>query len=175
MKGKKQSREAAKPFRGNENSKTDMKTKNSIELSPKVVARGNLATRTATSLVLATTTMSAVAGDGGKLVAREDSNAIRPFRVNVPKTALTELRRRLVATRWPTKELVKDRSQGVQLAKLKELVRYWVKAYDWRKVEKKLNAFPQFVTKIDGVDIHFIHVKSHHPKALALIITHGWP
>jgi pimeloyl-ACP methyl ester carboxylesterase len=175
MKGKKQSREAAKPFRGNENSKTDMKTKNSIELSPKVVARGNLATRTATSLVLATTTMSAVAGDGGKLVAREDSNAIRPFRVNVPKTALTELRRRLVATRWPTKELVKDRSQGVQLATLKELVRYWGKDYDWRKAEAKLNAFPQFVTKIDGVDIHFIHVKSHHPNALPLIITHGWP
>jgi pimeloyl-ACP methyl ester carboxylesterase len=101
--------------------------------------------------------------------------AIRPFRVRVPDADLADLRRRLAATRWPTKELVEDRSQGVQLATLKELVRYWATDYDWRKAETKLNAFPQFVTKIDGVDIHFIHVKSHHPNALALIITHGWP
>jgi pimeloyl-ACP methyl ester carboxylesterase len=93
----------------------------------------------------------------------------------VPRADLTDLRQRLAASRWPTKELVEDRSQGVQLATLKELVRYWATDYDWRKAEAKLNAVPQFVTKIDGVDIHFIHVKSHHPNALPLIITHGWP
>ena len=104
-----------------------------------------------------------------------DQTAIRPFRVNVPDADLADLKRRLAATRWPTKELVKDRSQGVQLATLKELVRYWATDYDWRKAEAKLNAFPQFVTKIDGVDIHFIHVKSRHPNAMPLIMTHGWP
>jgi pimeloyl-ACP methyl ester carboxylesterase len=104
-----------------------------------------------------------------------DKTAIRPFRVNVPKADLDALRRRLAATRWPTKELVEDRAQGVQLATLRELVRYWVTDYDWRRAETKLNAFPQFVTKIDGVDIHFIHIKSRHPNALPLIITHGWP
>jgi pimeloyl-ACP methyl ester carboxylesterase len=104
-----------------------------------------------------------------------DKTAIRPFRVNVPEADLVDLRRRLAATRWPTKELVEDRSQGVQLATLKGLVRYWATDYDWRRVETKLNALPQFVTKIDGVDIHFIHVTSRHPSALPLIITHGWP
>jgi pimeloyl-ACP methyl ester carboxylesterase len=104
-----------------------------------------------------------------------DKTAIRPFRVNVPKADLDALRRRLAATRWPTKELVEDRAQGVQLATLRELVRYWVTDYDWRRAETKLNAFPQYVTKIDGVDIHFIHIKSRHPNALPLIITHGWP
>ncbi len=104
-----------------------------------------------------------------------EADAIRPFHINVSQEALDDLRRRLAATRWPTKELVEDRSQGVQLATLKELVRYWATDYDWRKAEAKLNAFPQFVTKIDGVDIHFIHVKSRHPNALPLIITHGWP
>ena len=109
-------------------------------------------------------------------VAAENSDiAIRPFRVNVPKADLDDLRRRLAAMRWPTKELVADRAQGVQLATLKALVGYWTTDYDWRKAETKLNAFPQFVTKIDGVDIHFIHVKSRHPNALPLIITHGWP
>ena len=104
-----------------------------------------------------------------------DAKAIRPFRVNVPHADLADLRRRLAATRWPNKELVEDRSQGVQLATLKELARYWATEYNWRKAEAKLNAFPQFVTKIDGVDIHFIHVKSRHPNALPVIITHGWP
>ena len=107
--------------------------------------------------------------------ADDPGGAIRPFRVNVPKADLEDLRRRLAATRWPTKELVQDRSQGVQLAALKALVGYWATEYDWRKAEAKLNAFPQFVTKIDGVDIHFIHVKSRHPNALPLIVTHGWP
>ncbi|HET6781570.1 MAG TPA: epoxide hydrolase [bacterium] len=101
--------------------------------------------------------------------------SIRPFRVRVSDEKLTDLRRRLAATRWPTKELVKDRSQGVQLATLKELARYWATEYDWRKAEAKLNALPQFVTNIDGVDIHFIHVKSRHPNAMPLIMTHGWP
>lgn len=103
------------------------------------------------------------------------SDAIRPFRIDVSEEALTDLRRRLAATRWPTKELVEDRSQGVQLGTLKELVRYWATDYDWRKAEDRLNAYPQFVTKIDGVDIHFIHVKSRHPNAMPLIMTHGWP
>src|SRR5919112_816513 len=101
--------------------------------------------------------------------------AVRPFRVDVPEEDLVELRRRIEATRWPTKELVPDRSQGVQLATMQELARYWQTDYDWRKAETKLNALPQFTTEIDGVDIHFIHVKSQHENALPLIMTHGWP
>jgi pimeloyl-ACP methyl ester carboxylesterase len=104
-----------------------------------------------------------------------DDESIRPFRAKVPDKAVTDLRRRLAATRWPDKETVDDASQGVQLAQLQELVRYWATDYDWRKGEAKLNAFPQFKTKIDGVDIHFIHVKSRHPNAMPLLITHGWP
>ena len=100
---------------------------------------------------------------------------IRPFRAQVPDADVADLRRRLAATRWPTRELVGDRSQGVQLATLKELARYWATEYDWRKCEAKLNALPQFVTKIDGVDIHFIHVGPPHDNALPLIMTHGWP
>jgi pimeloyl-ACP methyl ester carboxylesterase len=101
--------------------------------------------------------------------------AIRPFRANVPDEALVDLRRRIAATRWPDRETVTDRSQGVQLATLQELVRYWGTDYDWRKAEAKLNALPQYVTTIDGVDILFIHVRSRHPNALPLIMTHGWP
>ena len=100
---------------------------------------------------------------------------IRPFRVGVPEEAITDLRRRITATRLPTKELVADRSQGVQLATIQELARYWAADYDWRACEARLNALPQFMTEIDGVDVHFIHVKSPHPDALPLIITHGWP
>jgi hypothetical protein len=100
---------------------------------------------------------------------------IRTFRADVPQEQLDDLRRRIEATRWPTKELVDDRSQGVQLATLQELARYWATDYDWRKAEAKLNALPQFTTEIDGVDIHFIHVKSQHENALPLIMTHGWP
>jgi pimeloyl-ACP methyl ester carboxylesterase len=107
--------------------------------------------------------------------AANNDTAIRPFRVNVPEADLADLRRRLAAARWPSKELVEDRSQGVQLATLKELVSYWATDYDWRKAETKLNAHPQFVTKIDGVNIHFIHVKSRHSNALPLVVTHGWP
>ena len=106
--------------------------------------------------------------------AAED-RAIRPFTVKVPQAALDDLRRRIAATRWPDKETVADQSQGAQLAKLQELVRYWGTDYDWRKVEAKLNGLPQFVTTIDGVDIHFIHVRSRHPNALPVIVTHGWP
>jgi len=103
------------------------------------------------------------------------SDAIRPFKVHVPQAALIDLRRRIAATRWPDKETVADQSQGAQLARLEELVRYWGTGYDWRKLEAKLNAFPQFMTNIDGVDIHFIHVRSRHPHALPLLVTHGWP
>jgi pimeloyl-ACP methyl ester carboxylesterase len=100
---------------------------------------------------------------------------IRPFRVDMPDEAIADLRRRIAATRWPSKELVADRSQGVQLATIQELARYWTTGYDWRACEAKLNALPMFTTEIDGVDIHFIHVKSRHENALPLIITHGWP
>src|SRR3712207_1957116 len=100
---------------------------------------------------------------------------VRPYRVEVLEEELADLRRRIAATRWPSKELVEDRSQGVQLATMQELTRYWVTDYDWRKAEAKLNALPQFTTEIDGVDIHFIHVRSRHENALPLIMTHGWP
>jgi pimeloyl-ACP methyl ester carboxylesterase len=100
---------------------------------------------------------------------------IRPFRVGMPDEAIAGLRRRIAATRWPTRELVKDRSQGVQLATIQELARYWTTGYDWRKCEARLNALTQFTTEIDGEDIHFIHVRSPHAHALPLIITHGWP
>jgi pimeloyl-ACP methyl ester carboxylesterase len=104
-----------------------------------------------------------------------DVTAVRPFEVHVLEEQLAELRRRLAATRWPTRELVTDRSHGVQLATMQELVRYWATEYDWRRCEAKLNALPQFTTEIDGVDIHFVHVRSPHPNALPLIMTHGWP
>ncbi|MCK1708952.1 MULTISPECIES: epoxide hydrolase family protein [unclassified Bradyrhizobium] len=101
--------------------------------------------------------------------------AIRPFNINVPEEDLDDLRRRLAATRWPDREVVADQSQGVQLTTVQQLVRYWQTDYDWRKMEARLNALPQFVTEIDGVDIHFIHVKSRHDNALPMIVTHGWP
>ena len=100
---------------------------------------------------------------------------IRTFRVEMPDEAIADLRRRITAARLPSKELVADRSQGVQLATIQELARYWAAEYDWRACEARLNALPQFTTGIDGVDIHFIHVQSRHPGALPLIITHGWP
>jgi pimeloyl-ACP methyl ester carboxylesterase len=107
--------------------------------------------------------------------AAETAIDIRPFQVEIPEEKLAELRRRIEATRWPSKELVADRSQGVQLATLQALARYWTTEYDWRKAEEKLNAVPQFTTEIDGIDIHFIHVRSRHENALPLIMTHGWP
>ena len=101
--------------------------------------------------------------------------SVRPFRVNISNDALMDLRRRIAMTRWPDKETVPDRSQGARLEDLQQLVQYWGTGYDWRKVEAKLNSYPQFITNIDGVDVHFIHVKSKESNALALIITHGWP
>ena len=104
-----------------------------------------------------------------------DKTAIRPFHVNVPETDLIELRRRIDATKWPERETVTDATQGVQLATMQALARYWATEYDWRKIEAKMNALPQFITEIDGLDIHFIHVRSKHENALPLIVTHGWP
>ena len=104
-----------------------------------------------------------------------DKTAVRPFQVNTPEAELTDLRRRINATRWPERETVTDASQGVQLATIQALARYWATEYDWRKCEARLNAVPQFITEIDGLDIHFIHVRSKHDNALPLIVTHGWP
>src|SRR3954466_10062445 len=104
-----------------------------------------------------------------------DSSTIRPFRANFPEEELIDLRRRINATRWPDRETVTDQSQGVQLATIQALARYWATGYDWRKCQSRLNALPQFITEIDGLDIHFIHVRSQHENALPLIVTHGWP
>ena len=104
-----------------------------------------------------------------------DKTAIRPFTFTAPEADLVELRRRIKATVWPERETVTDASQGVQLATIQALAQYWATDYDWRKVEAKLNALPQFITEIDGLDIHFIHVRSKHKNALPLIVTHGWP
>ena len=121
------------------------------------------------------TDSSVVAQASSTKRAATADRSIQPFNVKVPQAAIDDLRRRLAATRWPTKELVEDRSQGVQLATLRELVRYWTTEYDWRKCEARLNTLPQFTTEIAGVDIHFIHVRSRHENALPLIMTHGWP
>ena len=107
--------------------------------------------------------------------AAATNDEIRPFRIDIPEADFVDLRRRLAATRWPEKETVGDNSQGVPLAMLQDLVRYWQTDYDWRKVEARLNALPQFITEIDGLDIHFIHVRSKHENALPMIVTHGWP
>jgi pimeloyl-ACP methyl ester carboxylesterase len=124
--------------------------------------------------------MGAVAMGASNLLSAQPAAAapdpaIRPFRVHVPESDLVDLRRRLAATKWPDRQIVGDQSQGVQLATIQRLVRYWQTEHDWRKVEARLNALPQFVTEIDGVDIHFIHVRSKHENALPLIVTHGWP
>jgi len=129
------------------------------------------------TLLALTVAMSTVGASNrsGAATAADDQQAIRPFRVNFPEEQLIDLRKRIDATRWPDKETVTDQSQGVQLATVQKLARYWQTDYDWRKCEAKLNALPNFVTAIDGVDIHFIHVRSKHPNALPIIITHGWP
>ncbi|HKG74128.1 MAG TPA: epoxide hydrolase [Aestuariivirgaceae bacterium] len=111
----------------------------------------------------------------GQLAAAGDGNSIRPFHISIPDDQLIDLRRRIASTKWPGRETVTDASQGVRLATMQKLARYWGTDYDWRKVEEKLNALPQFTTEIDGLDIHFIHVRSKSPDALPLIITHGWP
>ena len=114
------------------------------------------------------------AGEGAGQTG-SDNTAVRPFQVGFPEAELTELRRRVNATRWPERETVTDDSQGVRLATMQELARYWGGDYDWRACEAKLNALPHFMTEIDGLDIHFIHVRSQHEDALPLIVTHGWP
>jgi pimeloyl-ACP methyl ester carboxylesterase len=121
---------------------------------------------------------AAVAAAGlipGSLFAATGDNRIRPFKADVPEASLVDLRRRLSATRWPGKETVNDQSQGLQLARMQALVQYWATDYDWRRGEAKLNAFPMFMTEIDGIDIQFIHVRSRHKNAMPLIMTHGWP
>ncbi len=107
--------------------------------------------------------------------ANGDKTAIRPFRVHVSEAQLVDMRRRIKATRWPDRETVPDESQGIQLATIQGLAQYWATGYDWRKCEARLNSYPQFITEIDGLDIHFIHVRSKHDNAMPLIVTHGWP
>src|SRR5260370_8676274 len=119
--------------------------------------------------------ISGVAAAQNPSAAPTDDKAIRPFHFTASKEALADMRKRIAATRWPERETVTDASQGVQLATMQALAKYWGTDYDWRKCEAKLNALPQFITKIDGVDIHFIHVRSKEKNALPLIITHGWP
>ena len=130
-------------------------------------------------LLKMTATGIAVAGAAGLLLASSafaaEQDGIQPFKVEIPEEHLVDLRRRIAATQWPEKETVSDQSQGVPLATMQKLARYWVSDYDWRKVEAKLNALPQFITEIDGLDIHFIHVRSRHENTLPLIVTHGWP
>jgi len=124
------------------------------------------------AFVMQGTVSNAQNNSSGKMASGE---SIRPFKVNIPQSDLDDLRRRILATNWPDRETVNDETQGVQLATMQKLARYWATDYDWRKVEARLNAVPQFVTTIDGVDIHFIHVRSKYPNALPIIITHGWP
>src|SRR6266446_3034063 len=123
----------------------------------------------------AVTTDATVTSSVAKARSTSADSSIRPFRVHVSDAALMDLKRRINATRWPDKETVADQSQGAQLARLQPLVQYWGNGYDWRKAEAKLNALPQFMTNIDGLDVHFIHVRSRHKNALPVIITHGWP
>ena len=123
----------------------------------------------------ATAAAGAISMLPGTLRAAAGDAPIRPFTVNIPQQEIDELRRRIAATRWPDQETVTDSSQGVQLGFIQELARYWASEYDWRKVEAKLNSYPNFITEIDGLDIHFIHVRSKHENALPLIVTHGWP
>src|SRR5580704_13707134 len=143
-----------------------MRPKESVMTATSTTRRDVLATAAAAS---------AVSFLPGKLAAAGDSNTIRPFHISVSEEQLADLRRRIAATRWSDKETVTDESQGVPLATLQDLARTWQKDYDWRKAEAKLNALPQFMTEIDGLDIHFIHVRSKHDNALPLIVTHGWP
>ncbi|KAA9376248.1 epoxide hydrolase 1 [Microbispora cellulosiformans] len=148
----------------------------SEEGRPALTRRGFLTTSAGAAVVAVSASrayaplpaQAATAGPAGR-------DAIRPFRISVPRKTLVDLRRRLAETRWPARETVTDQSQGVQLDRLRELVRYWATDYDWREVEAKLNAIPQFVTEIDGLDIQFAHIRSRHANALPLIITHGWP
>jgi pimeloyl-ACP methyl ester carboxylesterase len=133
---------------------------------------GRPGSRAASTAFLAIAILST---SGNAQAPPESERSIRPFHVTIPQSALDDLKKRIAATRWPDKETVSDPSQGAQLARLQELVRYWGSGYDWRKCEARLNALPQFTTSIDGLDIHFIHVRSRHKNALPVIVTHGWP
>jgi pimeloyl-ACP methyl ester carboxylesterase len=127
------------------------------------------------SLIAGTILSGAVIAASGLNAGAQSADVIRPFHVNIPEKALVDLKQRVKATKWPGRETVTDFSQGVQLATIQKLASYWTTNYDWRKIEAKLNTFPQFITTIDGLDIHFIHVRSKHKNALPVIITHGWP
>ena len=131
--------------------------------------------RTRCMIAVVTALGSLLLKRSGEAQTMTTDSSVRPFRINVSQEALMDLKRRLNATRWPDKETVPDRSQGAQLSSMEELVRYWGTQYDWRKVESRLNSYPNFITNIDGVDIQFIHVKSKEKNALPLIVTHGWP
>ncbi|HEY9402464.1 MAG TPA: epoxide hydrolase [Pyrinomonadaceae bacterium] len=146
------------------------------EVEGRAVGGCGLLTRFLVALFAATILLSPSAAVLAQQTSRPaDASAIRPFRVHFPQEALDNLRRRIASTQWPEKETVADQSQGVPLATMQKLARYWATDYDWRKAEARLNALPQFITEIDGLDIHFIHVRSKHKNALPLIITHGWP
>jgi pimeloyl-ACP methyl ester carboxylesterase len=147
---------------------------------PPVQQRANFESYQDRRHFLGTAAMGIASASVASLLARRpasaaESDAIRPFRIDIPDDRLVNLRERVLATRWPDRETVADPSQGVQLTTIQQLARYWATDYDWRKVEARLNAVPQFVTEIDGLDIHFIHVRSKHENALPLIVTHGWP
>jgi hypothetical protein len=155
---------------------TYMKTTKQIELTAAPAKSWPLAKHAVMALLaLAASLLPMSAAENLHPAAANNPTAIRPFQIHFPEADLVDLRNRVLATRWPEKETVSDQSQGVQLANLQALVRYWGTDYDWRKVEAKLNALPMFVTTIDGIDIQFIHVKSRQPNAMPLIITHGWP
>lgn len=141
-----------------------------VAVSPSHTRRNFLVGSTA-----AAATTAAIGLLAGRSAAAAEGTAVRPFRITIPEEALQDMRRRIVATRWPDRETVADQTQGVQLARIQPLVRYWGTDYDWRKAEAKLNALPQFITEIDGLDIQFAHVRSRHPNAMPLIMTHGWP
>src|SRR5580765_3822919 len=143
--------------------KTIMKPRHQSDQSSGVATRRNLNARTG------------VESEDRPTRASSESNAVRPFKFKIPDAELADLRRRIEATRWPDRETVPDATQGVQLATMQALARYWATDYDWRKCEAKLNVLPQFITQIDGLDIHFIHVRSKHENALPVIVTHGWP
>ena len=143
-----------------------------VTLSPGMIGRAFAAPKSKTNQE--EESMTTVALQEGTTQST-DTGVIRPFNYHVPEAELTELRKRVQATKWPERETVSDATQGVQLATVQALARYWATEYDWRKIEAKLNALPQFITEIDGLDIHFIHVRSKHENALPLIVTHGWP
>ena len=141
----------------------------------RIAPRSGIIVIAAMALVALSLTATRAAVGSGIGAAENNDSGIRPFRVTFADADLAELRRRIAATRWPEKETVSDHSQGIPLAMIRELARYWATDYDWRKAEAKLNAVPQFITNLDGLDIHFIHVRSKHENALPLIVTHGWP